>query len=240
MLIDGGGFPQGTFDVGENVVSSFLWSKGIKKIDYLVLTHAHPDHLNGLKAVSKNFKIREFWEAFSPSENEDYAEFKRILPEPTTTRRLFRGASHQEGRVIIDILHPEQKEFIVSRIRNDDSLVLRITSGQTSFLLPGDIGIQAEKEILEKFSEIQSHVLKSPHHGSRTSSSEDFLKTTAPRIVVISVGSGNMYGFPDKEVLERYERTGAKVYRTDIHGAVEITLKGQDISVRTASSKSEK
>ena len=240
MLIDGGGFPQGTFDVGENVVSSFLWSKGIKKIDYLVLTHAHPDHLNGLKAVSKNFKIREFWEAFSPSENEDYAEFKRILPESTTTRRLFRGASHQEGRVIIDILHPEQKEFIVSRIRNDDSLVLRITSGQTSFLLPGDIGIQAEKEILEKFSEIQSHVLKSPHHGSRTSSSEDFLKTTAPRIVVISVGSGNMYGFPDKEVLERYERTGAKVYRTDIHGAVEITLKGQDISVRTASSKSEK
>ncbi len=240
MLIDGGGFPQGTFDVGESVVSSFLWSKGIKKIDYLVLTHAHPDHLNGLKAVSKNFKIREFWEAFSPSENEDYAELKKILPKSTTTQRLFRGASHQEGRVIIDVLHPEQKEFIVYRIRNDDSLVLRITSGQTSFLLSGDIGIQAEKDILEKFSEIRSQVLKSPHHGSRTSSSEDFLRNIAPRIVVISVGAGNMYGFPDKKVLERYERIGAKVYRTDIHGAVEITLKGHDISVRTASSKSEK
>ncbi|MGD2246506.1 MAG: DNA internalization-related competence protein ComEC/Rec2 [Candidatus Aminicenantes bacterium] len=240
MLIDGGGFPVGTFDVGENVVSSFLWKKGIKKIDYLVLTHAHPDHLIGLKAVSQNFKIREFWEAFSPSESKDYDELKKMLPKSTVTKRLFRGASHQEGRVKIKVLHPEQKEFTVSRIRNDDSLVLRITSGQISFLLPGDIGIPVEKDILEAFPGIRSQVLKSPHHGSRTSSSEDFLRIISPRIVVISVGAGNVYGFPDKEVLERYERIGAKVYRTDIHGAVEITLKDQDISVRTASSEPQK
>ena len=240
MLIDGGGFPEGTFDVGENVVSSFLWRKGIKKINYLVLTHAHPDHLNGLKAVSKNFKIGEFWEAFSPSENEDYEELKKMLPESTATQRRFRGASLQEGRVKIEILHPEQKEFTVSRIHNDDSLVLRITSGEISFLLPGDIGVPVEKDILEKFPGIRCQVLKSPHHGSLTSSSEDFLRSIAPRIVVISVGAGNVYGFPDNEVLERYERIGAKVYRTDIHGAVELTLRDQDISVRTASSKPKK
>jgi competence protein ComEC len=240
MLIDGGGFPEGTFDVGENVVSSFLWRKGIKKIDYLVLTHAHPDHLNGLKAVSKNFKIGEFWEAFSPSENEDYEELQKKLPESTVAQRLFRGTSHQEGRVKIDILHPEEREFTVSRVHNDDSLVLRITSGQISFLLPGDIGVPVEKDILEEFPGIRCQVLKSPHHGSRTSSSEDLLRAIAPRIVVISVGAGNVYGFPDKEVLERYERIGAKVYRTDIHGSVEITLRDQDITVRTASSKPKK
>ncbi len=240
MLIDGGGFPEGAFDVGESVVSSFLWRKGIKKIDYLVLTHAHPDHLNGLKAVSKNFKISEFWESFSPLDNEDYTEFKKMLPESAAIQRLFRGASRQEGRVKIEVLHPEQKELTVSGIRNDDSLVLKITSGQISFLLPGDIGSPVEKDIIEKFPGIRCQVLKSPHHGSRTSSSVDFLRHIAPRIVVISVGAGNVYGFPDKEVLERYERIGAKVYRTDTHGAVEITLKDQDISVRTASSKPKK
>jgi len=240
MLIDGGGFPEGTFDIGENVVSPFLWRKGMKKIDYLVLTHAHPDHLNGLKAVSRNFKVREFWEAFSPIESEDYAELKRILPKSVVSKRLFRGDRHQERKVKIEVLHPEQGDILVSTIRNDDSLVLRLSYGQTSFLLSGDIGINAERKILEYFSEIKSQVLKSPHHGSRSSSSEDFLESVAPRIVVISVGEGNYYGFPNQEVLERYEQIGAEIFRTDIHGAVEIGSNGQTISVRTSASKSEK
>jgi competence protein ComEC len=240
MLIDGGGFPEGTFDIGENVVSPFLWKKGIKKIDYLVLTHAHPDHLNGLKAISRNFKVREFWEAFSPIESEDYTEFKRILPKSAATKRHFRGDTHQERNVKIEVLHPEQGELFVPSIRNDDSLVLRLSYGETSFLLTGDIGINSERKILESFSEIKSQVLKSPHHGSRSSSSEDFLERVAPRIVVISVGEGNYYGFPNQEVLERYKYWGAEVFRTDIHGAVEISSNGQTLSARTSNSKSEK
>ncbi len=240
MLIDGGGFPEGTFDVGENVVSPFLWRKGIKKIDYLVLTHAHPDHLNGLKAVSRNFKVQEFWEAFSPTENEDYTEFKRILSKSTATKRLFRGDTHQERNVKIEVLHPERGEFFVPSIRNDDSLVLKLSYGQTSFLMTGDIGINSERKISEYFSNIKSQVLKSPHHGSRSSSSEGFLERVAPRIVAISVGEGNYYGFPNQEVLERYKRRGANVFRTDIHGAVEIGSNGQTLSVRTSTSKSKK
>jgi len=240
MLIDGGGFPEGTFDVGENVVSPFLWRKGIKRIDYLVLTHAHPDHLNGLKAIARNFKVDEFWEAFSPTESEDYTELKRILPKSAVTKRIFRGETHQERNVKIEVLHPEQGELFVPSIRNDDSLVLRLSYGRTSFLLPGDIGIDSERKILEYFSEIKSQVLKSPHHGSRSSSSEDFLERVAPRIVVISVGERNNYGFPNQEVLERYEQRGAEVFRTDIHGAVETGSNGQTISVRTSTSKSEK
>jgi competence protein ComEC len=142
--------------------------------------------------------------------------------------------------VKIQILHPERRELLVPRILNDDSLVLRFTYGKTSFLLPGDIGIDAERQILASFSEIKSQVLKSPHHGSRSSSSEEFLEKTSPRIVVVSAGTGNTYGFPNQEVLERYKRMGAEVYRTDAHGAVEISSNGQTIFVRTASSEEEK
>ena len=233
MLIDGGGLPGGTFDPGENVVSPFLWKKGIKKIDYLVLTHAHPDHLNGLKAITRNFKIGEYWEAFSPLEDDTYAEFKRSLLSSVSRKRLFRGDSHQEKKVRIEVLHPEKGELYVDTIHNDQSLVLRLSYDQISFLLTGDIHIDAEREILENSREIKSQMLKSPHHGSLSSSSTAFLERAAPRIVVISAGEGNRYGFPDQEVLERYNKIGAKVYRTDLHGAVEVSSNGRRIFVRT-------
>ncbi len=234
MLIDGGGYPEGTFDTGEQVVSPFLWQKGIKKIDYLVLTHAHPDHLNGLKAVATNFKIGEYWEAFSPLESNPYTEFKRSLSSSVSRKRLFRGHSHQEKKVRIEVLHPEKGEPYLDRISNDHSLVLRLSYDQISFLLPGDISIDAEEMILESSGEIKSQVLKSPHHGSASSSSEAFLDRASPEIIVISVGENNTYGFPDNEVLERYKKIGAKVYRTDVHGAVEVSSDGRAIFVRTA------
>jgi competence protein ComEC len=234
MLIDGGGQPEGTFDTGERVVSPFLWEKGIKKIDYLVLTHAHPDHLNGLKAVARNFKIGEYWETFSPLENDSYAEFKRLLSSSVSRKRLFRGHSHHERKVRIEVLHPEQGEPYVYTINNDQSLVLRLSYGQISFLLPGDIEIDAEKKILESSGQIKSQVLKSPHHGSHSSSSEAFLDKVSPEIIVISVGEHNRYGLPNQDILERYKKIGAKVYRTDVQGAVEVSSDGQTIFIRTA------
>lgn len=239
MLIDGGGLPGSTLDVGETVVSPFLWRKGIKKIDYLVLSHAHPDHLDGLKAISRNFRIGEFWEALSPTTSTSYREFKAGLPSSLSQRRMFRGDSLHERKVRIDALHPRQSGPFVSTIENDDSLVLRLAYGQTSFLLPGDIEKEAECEILEHVPQIESQLLKSPHHGSRSSSSAAFLRRVAPQIVVISLGRGNPYGFPDQEVLERYKEMGAEVYRTDIHGAVEASSDGRRIMVRTASQRTD-
>lgn len=234
MLIDGGGFPEGSFDIGENVVSPFLWRKGIKKIHYLVLSHAHPDHLNGLIAVERNFKIGEYWEAFSPTRSQTYRELKRLIPESVPRKRLFRGDSRQEKDITIDVLHPERGNPYVGSADNEQSLVLRITYGKTSFLLTGDIGMDSEKAIIEHADDIKSQVLKSPHHGSRSSSSNAFLESVAPGIVVISVGEGNSYGFPNQDVLERYRALGAKVYRTDIQGAIEVSSDGRKISVRTA------
>ncbi len=237
MLIDGGGFPVGTFDVGERVVSPFLWRKGIKKIHYLILTHSHPDHLNGLKAVARNFKIGEYWETFSPLQDKTYTSFKKSLSPLVTLRRMFRNQILTENNVRIEVLHPQEAKSDVLFANNDQSLVLRFIYGKTSFLLTGDIEIKSENEILQTEQEISSQVMKSPHHGSNSSSSMAFLKKVSPAIVVISVGEGNWYRFPSSEVLKRYDEIGSKVFRTDIHGAVEISSDGNHISIRTALSK---
>jgi len=234
MLIDGGGIPDDTFDIGDRVVSPFLWKKGIKKIQYLVLTHAHPDHMNGLKAVAKNFKIEEFWEAFSPKNNMAYAALKRGLPRSTSCRRMFRGQTEIVDRVKIEILNPSQADPIVPKILNDQSIVLRISYGRTAFLLTGDIGIKVEKELVQSSFALRSDVIKSPHHGSNTSSSQGFLAAIAPRFLILTVGAGNRYNLPDPIVIDRYREIGAKIYRTDLMGAVEISSDGQDLSFRTA------
>lgn len=235
MLIDGGGTPEDTFDIGERIVSPFLWRKGIKKIDFLVLTHAHPDHMNGLKAVARNFKIKEFWEAFSPKDNPSYADLRRQLLPPTTCRRMFRGQVEHVNGVKIEILNPEKADPIVSKILNDESLVLRISYGQTTFFLASDIGKAIEKELVQSSFAVQSDVLKSPHHGSDSSSSKEFLSAVAPRFLVLSVGTGNRYNLPNPVVIQRYREIGAKIYRTDQMGAVEVSSDGKNLFLRTAS-----
>jgi competence protein ComEC len=238
MLIDGGGLQQESFDIGENVVSPFLWKRGIKRIDYLVLTHAHPDHLNGLRAIARNFRIQEFWESFSPTDSDNYAELKTLLRPSVIQRRKFRGDSYRVGEVKLNVLHPKKSYPIVPSVHNNQSLVLRLTYGQISFLLTGDIEAKAESEILRTSFRMKSHVLKSPHHGSKSSSSQAFLHKVHPRLIIISVGEGNRYGLPDPEVLTRYRKIGANVFRTDSHGAIEVATDGRDISIRTASGQS--
>jgi competence protein ComEC len=234
MLVDGGGVPDDSFDIGENVVSPFLWRKGIKKIDYLVLTHAHPDHMNGLKAVARNFKISQYWEVFSPPQSASYEELRSNLQPSVIKKRIFRGFRQQEGAVRIEAVHPPEERPYVLEASNDKSLVLRVSLGETAFLLAADIELGAEREICEKNSAIPSQVLKSPHHGSKSSSSQEFLDLVRPRIVVVSVGRGNLFGVPNQEILERYEHIGARVLRTDEDGAVEIAASGEGITVRTS------
>ena len=233
MIVDGGGLPVGTFDVGENVVSPFLWDKGIRSIGTIVLSHPHPDHRNGLPAVARNFRPREFWEA-APGASDAGAEVLRRALGPAVHRRLKPGDEQTIGGVRIEVLAPDGDDPGRAGAENERSLVLRLTYGSTTFLLTGDIDAAAERRLARSGRPLRTDVLKSPHHGSRSSSSPEFLDAVSPGIVVISVGRDNRYGLPDPGIVARYEERGSRVLRTDRDGAVEIVSDGFRLSVRTA------
>jgi competence protein ComEC len=233
MLVDGGGQREGTYDIGERVVSPFLWDRGIKHVDAVVLTHPHPDHGRGLQAVVRNFSVGEFWEGGAHPKAPSTLGLHAELPEELTRRGLFRGDRIHKGGVRIEVLHPGAGDTDSSSEANRDSLVLRLVYGRTALLLTGDILAGSEREILEECGEIGAAVVKAPHHGSRSSSSRAFLDAVSPQCVVISCGRQRQ-GLPAHEVLRRYVRMGALVYRTDIHGAITITSDGMTVSVRTA------
>jgi competence protein ComEC len=235
MLVDGGGVRDGTFDIGEKVVSPLLWRKGIKRIDTLVLTHPEADHMNGLRSVARNFKLVEFWQADVSPDIGRLVDFKKTFPPRLYVRKLLAEESLSIGEVKLEILHPRNTEFTEVSSPNNSSLVIRLAYGKTSFLLTGDIEAYAEQEILDHFVLKKTQVLKSPHHGSSSSSSMEFLAAISPQIVVVSAGRNNPYNLPSPRVLERYHQIEAKVYRTDVHGAVEISSDGEKISVRTSS-----
>ena len=235
MLIDGGGFPEGRFDVGESVVSPFLWRKGIRRLDRLVVTHAHPDHLGGLPAVARNFRIGEVWEAERPPEGKAYAALDAALGGEVPRRTVGRGFTVREHDAVIEVLNPAPGPDPGDAAgENDRSLVLRLTCGGASFLFAGDIGREAEAAVLQASPDVRARVLKVPHHGSDTSSSAEFLKAVAPEYAVISAGEGNRYGFPRAGVLERYAAAGVRVFRTDRDGAVEFSIDGNTLRARTA------
>jgi competence protein ComEC len=235
MLIDGGGLPASPFDVGERVVSPVLWRKGLTRIDYLVLTHPHPDHLDGLVAVARNFRIGELWEGLPAGDSGSYADLSRALPRSVRRRRIGRGMHFEEGPVAIAVLHPPlEGGSDPPPAGNEASLVMKLTLGRTSFLLMGDAGAATEQALLEEDVDLGSTVLKAGHHGSAASTSLGFLSAVRPRLVLVSVGEGNTYGFPGREVLARCRNADAEVLRTDIDGAIEIRADGRTLRVRTA------
>ncbi len=235
MLVDGGGLAGSPFDVGERVVSPVLWRKGIRRIDRLVLTHPHPDHLAGLLAVARNFRIGEFWEGRPAPDDGLRRELGARLSPRVVRRSLARGDRILFGPVAIEVLHPPPAGGSpLPPPGNEDSLVLRLTYGRVSVLLTGDAGAATERALLGRGDTLRSDVLKAGHHGSAASTSSEFLEAVRPRFVLLSAGTGNAYGFPSREVLARCRKARVRVFRTDLDGAVEIRTDGRRISVRTS------
>lgn len=242
MLIDAGGPPpqfglqqqQRASDPGEESVSPFLWSRGIKKVDVVALTHAHQDHLGGIPAVLENFQIGALWisrEVRAPAlkKIESIAKLRNIpiLHESSGQTFDWDGV---EGR----FLWPEP-DFgdSAETAQNNDSLVLRMQFRNRSFLLPGDAESQAESEMLSKNvpDSLQADVLKVGHHGSKNSTTPEFLAAIHPHWAIISAGEGNPYGHPSPALLQRLEEANVKILRTDRNGAIHILTDGDQIEI---------
>lgn len=217
--------------MGEEAVSPFLWTRGLKTVDVVALTHAHHDHIDGLRAVLDNFRVGELWvgrdvrsRAFDELLAEARSRGVRIVHQT-------QGANFSCDGVTGEVLWPPQEDA-AAEASNDDSMVLRLSDGHIRFLLSGDVQKKAEEQLVHENAPLAADFLKVPHHGSKTSSTPDFLAAVAPRVAVVSAGEGNPFGHPAESTVARYEAAGVQLLRTDLDGEVTGWTDGATLQVR--------
>ncbi len=238
ILVDGGGYlHQNGRDFGERYILPALHKIGVKKIDIMVLTHPDSDHLGGLPAVAENFSVEEFWKS---TDGDNSRNYNRLISALNRQGTRIRNLKLGDKPLITDemavlVLSPDSLENQDAG-DNDNSLVLLFKQGRFSVLMTGDAGCEVEEGLIRNGIG-QITVLKVGHHGSKSASSERFIKRIKPRISVISVGKSNSFGFPDSKVVERIKKEGSLIYRTDLDGTVEITVDDDNLSVTTEVSK---
>jgi competence protein ComEC len=229
MLVDGGGSTrEGGADPGERLLAPALWSMGIDRLDYMVLTHPHPDHLKGLLFLARVFEIGEFWETGITDGNEEYRTLRGILADKGVSVRCVDASTGAIaiGAVRIEPLAPVASARLpasgVEGELNEGSLVFRLSIDDFALLFTGDIGTETEDRLIKTPASLRCAVLKVPHHGSRHSSSDPFLAAASPACALIGAGYGNRFGLPAQETLSRLRRRGVTVFRTDLDGSVTV------------------
>jgi competence protein ComEC len=221
LLIDGGG-GFGSFDPGERIVAPYLWAHKILHLDYVALSHPDRDHFGGLTFIVRNFGPAQFWTAGAESPDKSYSELLDAVKAGGARHRLCDSATPP---MTVEGVHVRCVGPIHGRSEtrhNNSSMVLRIAYGRESFLFTGDVEATGEHELMGSAVDLGATILKVPHHGSRTSSSIDFIEAVHPQVAVVSLGYLNRFHFPDPEVIGRYLEDGVKVLRTDDDGAITV------------------
>ncbi len=226
LLID-----AGNKEDGQKVVD-FIKDLGFDKIDYVIATHPHEDHIGGMSEVLEVFKVGKFYMPDATNTTIYYEDMLDVLIEKEIDFEIAKaGLLIKDGEETIEILSPRQKKY---EDLNHYSIVSKITYKDTSFLITGDAEAINEREMIKTFGgKLKSDILKVGHHGSSTSSTEDFIKLVAPKTAVISVGKDNDYGHPHRETKETLKKAGIEVLRTDEVGSILIESDGKNLNIVT-------
>jgi competence protein ComEC len=227
-LVDGGGRYDNRFDTGARIVEPVLRARGITKLDLVVLSHPHPDHMNGLFRILRRFPVAAFWQSGDDGHNPAYYELVSLARERGIAMPV-PGTVEANG-VRLEAISPWQERGIsppVGLDANDASLVVRASYAGRQVLLTGDIGSAGESELFDHRrpgSVLRSEVVKMPHHGSKYASSARLIDVVSPELAVASAGQFNTFGLPNPAALRRYAARDVEVLRTDRDGAVTVVV----------------
>lgn len=225
ILIDAGERSSGP------MVVDYLQGQGVRELDLVLGTHPHSDHIGGLIQVLTDIPVKEIMDPAVVHTTKLFEDYLTLIDEKEIKFTEGRaGMVRDIGGASLKILHPLAPS---SSALNDASIVTRISCGQISFLLTGDIEKKSEAEILDRGAPLKSTILKAGHHGSSSSNSPAFVEAVDPRLVIIMCGEGNDYGHPHGEVLETYRDRAIDIYRTDLLGTIVVTTDGETYSLDT-------
>jgi competence protein ComEC len=250
LLVDGGGrptfnrpnedadsteaFQRDTRSIGESVVAEFLWARGLDRVDYILATHADADHIDGLNAVARNFRVRAAIVARTPQDDPEYRHFARTMNDVSVpVVQIGAGDELRFGNLEVQVLWPLPTNDSRAPSRNNDSIMLLLKYGEQRFLLTGDIEKEGESAVLRTGLDLHCDALKVAHHGSRTSSTQAFIDATRPGLAIISVGRHSRFGHPNAEVVERWRESGSKVMTTGQRGTISLTSDGRELTLST-------
>ena len=235
MLIDTGGIAGARgFDIGRRVVSPAMHALGVRRLDWLVLTHGDPDHVGGALSLMQDWRPREVWEGIPVEGNVVLADLRaQAMRDGASWRRALAGDEVVIEDVVLRVWHPGPQDWERQRVRNDDSVVVELRTAGVSIVLPGDIGRSVERRLAGAWRPARTCVLKAAHHGSAGSSDREWMAALRPGAVIYSAGQGNWFGHPTAAALASAAEVGAEVFRTDLDGAVQVAVTSSRVTIST-------
>lgn len=231
LLVDGG---DRNNKVTKNLIN-YLKKQKIKKLDYLISTHPHADHIGGLGAVIDNFKVEKVLDSGKVHSSKTYENYLiKIDQENIDFKTPRQGDLIELGKSKLKFLHPDSENSNYDL--NNSSLVFVLEFGKQKFLFTGDIEKEVEKKLLKDYPELKTTLIKAAHHGSKSSSTKAWIKNLEPEVVVIQVGAKNKYGHPAAKVLNLYQNLNTQIYRNDLNGNIVLTSNGSNYTIKVAKS----